>query len=394
MGRPGDDPIFALHGEATQRAQAGESIVNATLGALITDEGALAFMPVAAETMASVSPARAAAYAPIAGDMAYLEAVIADLLPEELRRFAVATATPGGSGALHHAFVNFLEAGQAALTTQFFWGPYRAMATHALRRLDTFGMFDEAGQFNVRAFSEALNMQVREQGRVLALLNFPCHNPTGFSLTEDDWGAVAEVVEEAGRRAPVTLLIDHAYARFGPVSGQGWVQHVPRMLESATVLVAWTASKTFTQYGARVGALVALSADAGERMEISNALNYSCRATWSNCNHRGLLAVTDLLTDPELRVRAEAERQVLIDMLDGRIRRFNEEARRLELPYPRYDGGFFVSVFTPDPEATAARMRELGVYVVPINGAVRVGLCATATADVPRVVEALAAGVV
>ncbi len=40
--RPGDDPIFTLNAEASRRAQAGESVLNATLGALMNDEGQLA----------------------------------------------------------------------------------------------------------------------------------------------------------------------------------------------------------------------------------------------------------------------------------------------------------------------------------------------------------------
>jgi hypothetical protein len=38
-------------------------------------------------------------------------------------------------------------------------------------------------------------------------------------------------------------------------------------------------------------------------------------------------------------------------------------------------------------------MRSQGVFVVPIEGAVRVALCATPRSAVPRLVEALAAGI-
>ncbi len=165
------------------------------------------------------------------------------------------------------------------------------------------------------------------------------------------------------------------------------------MLETSTVLVAWTASKTFAQYGARIGALVAMHQDEGERERLTNAVAYSCRATWSNCNHLGQLAVAELLTDPDLKARADAERDVLIDMLRRRVAVFNEGAAAAGLNVPRYEGGFFVAVFTPDGERTAQAMRAEGVYVVPMQGAVRVALCATPEADVPRVVDALRIGV-
>jgi hypothetical protein len=38
-------------------------------------------------------------------------------------------------------------------------------------------------------------------------------------------------------------------------------------------------------------------------------------------------------------------------------------------------------------------MKELGVFVVPVGGAVRVAICATPAADLPRMVHALAEGV-
>src|SRR5580704_3795427 len=46
----------------------------------------------------------------------FLRAVVDDLLSgePELKEAAVAVATPGGSGAIRHAIVNFLEPGQAA----------------------------------------------------------------------------------------------------------------------------------------------------------------------------------------------------------------------------------------------------------------------------------------
>lgn len=395
QARPGNDPIFALHGEATERAARGESILNATLGALLRDDRSLAVMPSASEALVAVPHTQAAAYAPISGDAPFLSAVVHDLLGDgDLAGQAVAVATAGATGALHHAIANFVEPGQAVLTTNYYWGPYAALAEHGRKRIETFSMFNDEGGFDGEAFGKSLRTLVENQGRALALLNFPCHNPTGYSLDEQEWAAVAEHVRSVGKVGPVALLIDYAYGSFGSESANGWREHLPTMVESATVLFGWTASKAFTQYGARVGALVALNNSADERAAIAGALGYSCRGTWSNCNHRGLLAVTQLLRDPELAARSARERAALVDLLAQRVRSFNQLAAQHNLEYPRYEGGFFVSVFTPDSEATAARMRELGVYVVPIPGAVRVALCATPLPAVPRLVEALAEGVV
>ena len=125
QGRPGDDPIFALNKEANERRARGETIVNATVGALLDDAGKLAVLPTAARAVHEVPAAEWAAYAPITGLPEFLRASCDDLLGRApaLRECATAAATPGGSGALHHAIKNFLEPGQTLLTTNFFWGP-------------------------------------------------------------------------------------------------------------------------------------------------------------------------------------------------------------------------------------------------------------------------------
>lgn len=391
--RDGADPIFALHAEAVRRARAGESILNATLGALLHDDGRLAVMPSAAEAFARVPSDIAAAYAPIAGDPAFLEAVIADVFEaESLAEQAVAVATPGCTGALHAAVVDFLEPGEAALTTSHFWGSYEAITSYTGRGIETFNMFRPDLRFDTDAFASGLSATLDRQARALVLFNFPCHNPTGYSLDDGEWDAVSSIVRDAGARAPVAFMLDNAYAAFGS-GGNRWVHYAPRMLETATVLVGWTISKTFTQYGARVGALVAAHRDAAERRKLAGALSFSCRATWSNCNQPGLLAATALLTDPQLRRRSTEERERLIELLQERVEAFNDAAHAAGLAYPRYEGGFFVTVFTPDGEVTAATMREAGVFVLPMAGAVRVALCATPVAEISRLVDALAAGV-
>ena len=388
--RPGDDPIFALNAEARQRAAAGESVINATLGALMEDDGTLAIMPVVAEVQAQIPVGQAASYAPIAGDPPYLAAVVRDIFGDSpLTEQAVAVATPGGSGAVHNAIVNFLEPGDALLTTDFYWGPYSIMADHTRRRVETFEMFSDSGRFNGPAFAAALDALMETQGRALVILNTPCHNPTGYTLDDEDWDAVVEALLAASKKGAVALLVDHAYAKFGGATSDTWVRHVEGLGDAVTLLVAWTVSKSFAQYGARVGALVAVHSDPVERSRLENALSYSCRGTWSNCNHLGLLTIAKILSTPELSARIDAERERLRTMLARRVEVFNEHASRAGLRYPRYEGGFFVTVFTEDSVGVASRMRDAGVFVVPVEGAVRLALCSTTAEQVPLVVAAL-----
>jgi aromatic-amino-acid transaminase len=400
QGRPADDPIFALNREASQRRQKGEAIVNATVGALLDDDGKLAILPSAARAVHEVPPVEWATYAPIAGTPEVLRAGIDDLLAgePELKRTAVAAATPGGSGALRHAIANFLEPGSALLTTSWFWGPYQTLCDEADRKLETFEMFSASGGLDVAALDEALGRQLATQKRALVFLNDPCHNPTGYSMTDDEWAAVVERIVARAAEGPVTLLVDCAYFLYGARDPRAFLRHLRPLVapgSRANLLFAWSASKSFTHYGLRVGALVACVADEAERSAVEAALSYSCRGTWSNCNRGGLAAITRLLTDPDLARACAGERDGFKALLRARVDAFNALARERGLRYPRYEGGFFVTVFDDHPREKAEAMRAKGVYVVPQlrkggGGALRVALCSVAEKEVGRLVDSLA----
>ena len=390
--RPSDDPIFALNAEARARARAGEVIVNATVGALLDDEGRLAVLGCVAETLREIAPEVSAAYPPIAGPADFLRAVIDDVLgARKEAAWATAVATPGGSGALRHAITSFLEPGQTLLTASYYWGPYKTLADEGDREIATFRMFDERGRLDLADFERALFARIEAEGRALIFLNSPCNNPTGYSFDDDEWRGIVDIVGRAAERGPISLVLDMAYARYGASDLGPTVDRLLELAGKVLLLFAWSASKSFTEYGLRVGALIAVHPDAALRGSVQNALTFACRGTWSTCNAGGMAAITRLLVEPELRARVERERGALKALLDRRVGRWNQLAGPAGLRYPRYDGGFFSTVFCADGPRTALRLKDEGIFVVPQGaGAIRVALCSVAERDIPRLVAGIA----
>lgn len=394
QNRPDKDLIFALNGEATRRKQAGEQIVNATIGSLMNDDGTLSVLDTVATLLKQVPRDEWAAYAPIPGTPGYLESVIGDTFVghDALKKSATAVATPGGTGALRHALMNYLESGQKVLTPSFYWGPYQTLCDEHERGLDTFNMFGADGLLDVAALDAKLDAQLKSQGRVLLFINDPCNNPTGYSMRASEWKQVVERLVAHSGKGPITLLVDMAYFLYGTAKDpRAFMNELTPLLGKVGLLFAWSGSKSFTHYGLRIGALIACEADEKERAATQAALAYACRGTWSNCTRGGLWTVTKLLTDPALKAQCDAEREKLKGLLTARVDAFNALARPKGLHYPRYEGGFFVTVFTDDAEGRAAKMKERGVYVVPQKGAVRVALCSVSQADVTKLVDALVA---
>jgi aromatic-amino-acid transaminase len=190
--------------------------------------------------------------------------------------------------------------------------------------------------------------------------------------------------------APITLLVDCAYFAYNAADPRAFLEELVPLAGRVMLCFAWSASKTFTHYGLRVGALVACIPDERERKMTEAALSYSCRGTWSNCTRGGQVAITRLLSDRALAGACDVERGKLKAMLRARIDAWNALARPRGLDYPRYDGGFFVTVFHEAAVEKAAEMKRAGVFVVPQKGALRVALCGVAERDVARLVDSLA----
>ena len=153
VGKKLVDVIFgasAACGEAIKEHGA-EAVTNATIGAIMGEDEKLACIPTMEKVFHNLPIADAIAYAPIAGLPAYLNTVIdltfADNKPEG---YLAAVATAGGTGAIHHAIVNYSEIGDQVLTSDWFWGTYNVLCQEQGRSLATYKLFDENQNYNLQ----------------------------------------------------------------------------------------------------------------------------------------------------------------------------------------------------------------------------------------------------
>ncbi len=199
------DKIF----EASQKAKASiarlgeDQVINSTLGECLDDEGRLMVLPVVEHLLRTMPVEEICSYAPIAGIAGFNEAVEISLFGEGKSRFHVsAVATPGGCGALRHLVWNFLDEGDAMLTTDWHWGPYRNICEEHGRKLETFPMFDDQDNFHVEAMEESLEALLKRQKQVVLALNTPANNPTGYSMTKEEMDRTVEVIRRCGKQYP------------------------------------------------------------------------------------------------------------------------------------------------------------------------------------------------
>lgn len=375
------DNIFGVNSAANEKAKTvgKENIVNASIGAFLDAKGTLITLPTVEKTMYNLPFDDVANYAPIAGLPDYQSAVI-DVTFGKHRpdAFIKSIATPGGSGAIHHAIWNYTEEGDTYLTTDWFWGPYKTMAREMMREIDTFTTFDRAGRFNIRECIEKVEALAKVQKNVLLIINSPAHNPTGYSLTDEEWQALIDAFSELANKKEnnIILLVDVAYLDFAPAESRQFFEKFSNLPANFLTLVAFSMSKGYTMYGYRTGSLIGISADKDVINEFYDVNQFSCRGTWSNCARSGMKLLIDLWRKPQLMDQVNAEREEYRKSMEERAHIFITEAKEVDLEMCPYNAGFFITIPTTKAEEVALKLREDNIFLVALSKGLRIAICA------------------
>ena len=377
---PREDRIFGISNRAKAAiAEKGrDSVINGTIGALLDDEGKLVVLKSVDEVFRKLGPNDYAEYAPIGGIVPFREAVQKAAFGEHTPEgFIEAVATPGGTGSLRNVISNYSEPGDAVLTSDWHWAPYGTIAGEIGRKIDVFEMFTEEGKFNGASFRTKCSELLAKQNSLVIILNTPAHNPTGYSLTEEDWDEVIWILKgEAECGKAIALLVDAAYIDFAG-DEEKYRRFLPKLAqlpENVISIVAYSLSKTFTLYGARCGAMICVAKTPEIAEEFKRVSEFSSRGSWSNTARIAQVILSKIYDDPALLEKVNEERKLYRDMLAARGRSFSEAAAECGLKIVPYDAGFFVSVPCDDPDATSRALEEQNVFLVPLAKGIRVSV--------------------
>ena len=386
---PKEDKNFAVNNRAKAMiAEKGkDAVVNATIGVLLDEEGKFVVLSSVNEVFKTLEGGEFAEYAPIGGIPGYKVAVLKDTFGSyEPKRHTVAVATPGGTGAIHSTIANYSEHGDKVLLTDWYWGPYGTIAGEIGRSLHTFKLVNEQGRFNTEDFEKQVMALLEVQDRLVIILNTPAHNPTGYSLTVDEWEEVASVLDRVPEEKKVTLLVDVAYLDFAGEAEEyrAFLPVLDSMGENILPVIAYSFSKSFTLYGMRCGAMICMAETEEIADEFRKVCEYSARAAWSNCTRAPQVMLSKIYENPALLARIQEERAGFRDMLLRRGKAFEAAAKEAGLEIVPFDAGFFASVPCENPDAVGAELEKEGIFTIPLTMGVRISIASITEADCRR----------
>ncbi|MBC6678765.1 pyridoxal phosphate-dependent aminotransferase [Zhenpiania hominis] len=383
---PLEDKIFGISSRAKAMiAEKGaDKVINATIGSLLDDEGKLVVLSSVVDTMKTLNPVDFADYAPIGGTPQFREAVKKAAFGSfQPSCFTEAVATPGGTGAIRNTISNYSRMGDKILTSDWHWAPYNTIAGELGRCIDTYPMFDENGMFHVNAFGEKVRELIAEQKSLVIILNTPAHNPTGYSLTLEDWSGVLNVLRgEAGKAESIVLLVDAAYIDFAGDEEEyrRFLPELEKLPENILPIIAYSLSKTYTLYGTRCGAMICMAQTAEVAAEFRRVCEFSSRGSWSNSAKLAQVILSKIYADEELLKKVNEERAEYREMLIQRGRAFEEEAQKAGLEIVPFDAGFFASIPCDNPDEISRKLEKEGLFIVPLAKGLRVSVASVSEA--------------
>lgn len=381
-GKSAQDKIFGANAAAVAAAAkyGKDAVTNATIGAILDENEQLVCLPTVEKVFRGLSTNELIAYAPISGLPEYLDCVLTAAFGNSRPEgYIAAVATAGGTGAIHHAIWNYTNTDDTVLCSDWYWGAYKVLCQDMGRNFTTYKMLDDNNKFNVSALKEKVTELLQKQDNLLYLLNTPAHNPTGYSLSEEDMDNVLEVLKEAAvSEKKIVLFLDVAYIDYAGEKEE--VRKIFKKLSGlpANILciVGYSMSKGFTMYGQRTGAMIGVSSDKTVIDEFAAINQYTSRATWSNINRPAMRTLATIYSDAELLGKVYAERDYYYQMIKARADLFTKEAQECGLPMLPYVAGFFLSIPAENPDAICDKLHEDNIFAVPLAAGVRIAVCA------------------
>ncbi len=291
--------------------------------------------------------------------------------------------TPGGTGAVRLAISLARKAGVSAIMMGTpSWPNHAQILTDIGVDLKAFNHAAPDGSADM----DALRKAIRGAGKNDAvLLHGCCHNPTGVDYTEAQWDEIVALLLETG----VLPIIDLAYQGLG--RGMDEDAYGTRKVIDAVpeALVAYSCDKNFGLYRDRVGALYALTPDAGQTERVMSNGHGLARANWSMPPDHGAAAVRLALGDAVTLQQWVDE----LDSMRNRIRQVREKlaassnAGGVNLTPLGEQQGMF-AMLPLSKEQIATLRADHGVYMA---GSGRINIAGLTMGNIDTFVGALAA---
>lgn len=374
------DTVFVIVDKAKEAKEkyGADNVIDATIGSLCDEEGNLVALDSLYSTFKNIDARLHAKYAQsFSGNETFKKSIdnfFFDKINSTLPRKII--ATPGGTGAVSSTIANLANAGDTILLPNIAWSSYALMAKEFNLIAKTYPLFKN-NSFDINSLKELVLKTLKTQDQVIIIINDPCHNPTGYSLTNEEWKELVDFFNSLPNSKKVILLNDVAYIdySYNLNTNKNYIELFNELNPNICVVIAYSCSKSFTSYGLRLGAAIIMNKDIDNVIKVFEAYEKTARSMWSNVNNGAMVSVASLL-DNNLSIYL-TEKEKYINLLKQRSDIILKEAKDVNLPYYPYKEGFFITLEINENliDKYHKELMNNNIFTVKVANGIRIAVC-------------------
>ncbi|MFU8793710.1 MAG: pyridoxal phosphate-dependent aminotransferase [Acholeplasmataceae bacterium] len=384
----GDTFQYSL--EAKKAKESFDDVINSTVGALFDDDKAFYEYKTVTHVIKKIPADIHYSYAPTSGG---------DLFGHRIKKWVFGpyqstvenafyhdvVATPGASGALYNSFMDYMDHDDHLIMPDIYWTNYLVMLDNVGAKHVTYPMFD-GNHFNVDGFIKTCEKVIETKKKLICLFNDPCNNPTGYSIKPSEWQQIYTYLNEKQESGiDVIMIYDLAYLDYEGTSyedSRKAFESLNHITSKLLLIFAFSASKSFSLYGIRGGAQIAISKNQEAIEQFKKVSIFSARATWSCPPSTAIHMVNTLFGDEGLTQKFTKELDQAKAMVKKRADLFLDEAKTSGLKHYPYDGGFFITLPVKDPEKAFKELAAIHLYGIPVPRGLRLAVSSMTYDDI------------
>lgn len=376
--------ILKISKDAIAASKIYDDVINASIGMFYDEDKSIGGMPVVSKAIRSLPDDKILPYPAVDGGADFKNNVISWVLgkyEDSIRKqmFISACATPGGSGAIASTFAVYAKPGESIFVSDIRW-QYERFADRAKLNIFEHKLFNGDG-FHMDSFKNRLHELCAIQKRVIVIINDPCHNPTGFTLSEKEFEQILDIMNELVENE-IVFIYDLAYLDFShEEDNRKKITYLPKLKNHVMTILSFSGSKTFGAYGLRLGAAIGLSHDESMVKDFHKKYVNEARGSWS-ATPTVSIELLNHFSKKENKNEFLKGLDHINTLVQKRSASFIKQAKEIGLKTHPFRSGFYTVVLTPNPEVDYLKLADHHIYAVPMSGGIRIALCSLSVMEI------------
>lgn len=376
--------ILQISKNASDHKKINPNVINASVGMFFDENGQIGGFPSVIEAIRELPDMSILPYPSVDGGKEFKENVISRTFgsyEKKIREnmFVDVCATPGGSGAISATFSVYAKPEDYVFVSNIRW-QYDRFADRADLKIYEHNLFKEEG-FDIKSFTDELKKLCSIQKQVIVIINDPCHNPTGYTLSDDEFKEIMNVLNSLTKN-DIIFLYDIAYLEYtNEKDNRLKMLNLLDLKEHVMTVLAFSGSKTFGVYGLRLGAAIGLSKSKSKVESFRPKFISEARGSWS-ATPTIAIELLNHFGKKENDISFTKELAKIKSIVVKRCELFTSQAKAIALKTYPFRSGFYVIVLTKNPLEVYERLAKAGIYVVPMEKGIRIALCSISLKEV------------